>query len=114
VQIRIQCCIIYLNQGKGIPRSFALRFNDIINELKNLDAPELATLNKAVVTQAKILSNHNSALNKAKFSVGDQVKFRGRYSDEIGTIKRIKTKKAIIDTGASRNWDVPLSLLSAV
>jgi len=91
-----------------------LRFNDIINELKNLDETQLTTLNKAVVARAKILRNHNSAVNRIKFSVGDQVKFRGRHSDEIGTIKRIKTKKAIIDTGASRNWDVPLSLLSVV
>jgi len=87
-------------------------FYDIIKGLQSLTEEELQLINKTVVRNLKEKRNIKSAVNKAMFTVGDRVKFRGRSGDEVGTIVRIKTKKAIINTGpSSRDWDVPLGML---
>lgn len=44
---------------------------------------------------------------------GDKVSFSGAKSSGLvmGTIVRVKRKKAIVSVTGSRNWDVPLSML---
>jgi hypothetical protein len=97
------------NKGDG------MGFYDIIKGLQGLTEEELQLINKTVVRNLKEKRNIKSAANKAMFSVGDQVKFCDRSGFcEVGTIVRIKTKKAIIDTGSIRNWDVPMGMLKKV
>ena len=58
-----------------------------------------------------------AATNTARFSLkaGDQVYFEGSRSGKChGTIVRVKRKKAIVQVAGSRNWDVPLSMLTKV
>ena len=58
-----------------------------------------------------------AATNTARFSMkaGDKVYFEGSKAGKCyGTIVRVKRKKAIVQVAGSRNWDVPLSMLTKV
>ena len=85
----------------------------ILNDLRDMNEADLRTLNSAVVDQIKLLRNRDAALNRRIFSAGDRVKWNGRRGLTEGTIVRVKRKKAIVDVGVGRNWDVPLGMLSA-
>ena len=85
----------------------------MINDLQNMSDSDLRELNEAVVARLKFNRNRKAAVNRAAFEAGDRVKFTGRWGEVVGTIKRIKRKKAIVDTGELRCWDVPLGMLSA-
>lgn len=88
--------------------------NDMIKDLRSLEETDLRTLNAAVIDQIKLLRNRKNDDNRHVFKAGDRVKFDGRRGGMIGTVKRIKRKKAIIDTGELRCWDVPLGMLRRV
>lgn len=52
-------------------------------------------------------------MQKMKYTLypGDKVSFQGKKAGSvIGTIVRIKTKKAIVEV-SGQNWDVPLAML---
>lgn len=52
---------------------------------------------------------------KRLFKEGDIVSFSGRRSGSVtGTIVRVKRTKAIVQVAGSRNWDVPLSMMTKV
>ncbi len=85
----------------------------ILNDLRDLDETDLRTLNSAVIDQLKLLRNRNAAVNRRLFAAGDRVSFDGRGGYTEGTIVRVKRKKAIVDVGIGRNWDVPLGMLTA-
>ncbi len=87
---------------------------DILNNLTSLNEEELRTLNTAVVDQLKAIRNRNAAIKRTTLTVGQRVSWNGRNGYTEGTIVRVKRKKAICDVGYGRNWDVPLSMLSAV
>ena len=59
-----------------------------------------------------------TAATKAKkllFKEGDIVSFSGRRAGSVtGTIVRVKRTKAIVQVAGSRNWDVPLSMMTKV
>jgi hypothetical protein len=83
----------------------------ILNDLLDMDEADLQALNNACVSQIKSLRNRKSALNRHVFKAGDRVSWNGRRGNQVGTIVRVKRKKAICDVGAGRNWDVPLGML---
>lgn len=88
---------------------------EVLSNTGQFTDEELYAINTGVIGQLKFNRDRKAAANKVMFTVGDRVKFRGRTGDEVGTIVRIKTKKAIINTGpSSRNWDVPLGILKKV
>ena len=88
--------------------------NDILNNLSNLNESELRNLNSAVVGQLKAIRNRDAALKRHTLKVGDNVSWAGRGGKQTGTITRMKQKKAIVDVGAMRCWDVPFSMLTKV
>ena len=88
----------------------------ILNDLRDMDEADLRTLNSAVVDQLKLLRNRDAAVNRRLFKVGDRVSFDGRQGHTVGTIVRVKRKKALVsvDKGLRPgNWDVPLGMLAA-
>jgi len=86
----------------------------ILIDILDMDEADLRTLNHAAITQLKALRSRKTAINRHAFKEGDQVTFKGRAGNMIGTVKRVKRKKAIIDTGELRCWDVPLGMLALV
>jgi hypothetical protein len=88
--------------------------NEIMNNLSDLNEPELRALNKAVIDRMKSLRNREAALKRRTLRAGDRVSWDGRRGYTEGTIVRVKRKKAICDVGSGRNWDVPLNMLTAV
>lgn len=91
-----------------------MSYQEIITGLRSLSEIELQSLNYAVCDQIKQIRNAESARKRCLFKAGDRVSFNGRRGYHEGTIVRVKQKKAIINTGEFRNWDVPLNMLSAV
>ena len=83
----------------------------ILNDLLDMDENDLRELNNACVSQLKAMRSRKSALNRHVFKTGDRVTWNGRRGNQVGTIVRVKRKKAICDAGAGRNWDVPLGML---
>jgi len=86
---------------------------NVLSNTNQFTDEELRAINTAVIDQLKFNRNRKAAVNRAAFEAGDRVKFTGRRGVVVGTIKRIKRKKAIVDTGELRCWDVPLGMLSA-
>ena len=91
---------------------------DVLQNLTQLTDDELRKINAAVINQLKSNRNRKAAVNRAAFQAGDRVQFIGRRGKMIGTIKRVKRKKAIVSCDAidcrfPGNWDVPLGMLSA-
>jgi hypothetical protein len=87
--------------------------NQVIRILNTFTDDDLTALNRAVVTQIKTRRSAVSAINRHLFKAGDVVKWSGRNGPSKGTIIRVKQKKAIVDAGPGRNWDIPLAMLSA-
>jgi hypothetical protein len=90
----------------------------MINDLDNMTDNQLHELNNAIIAQLKFNRDRKAAVNRAAFEAGDRVQFIGRHGKMIGTIKRVKRKKAIVSCDAidcrfPGNWDVPLGMLSA-
>ena len=62
-------------------------------------------------------TRRNKKTEAARFSLktGDKVYFEGAKAGKCyGTIVRVKRKKAIVKVSGSRNWDVPLNMLTKV
>lgn len=91
-----------------------MSYHEILSGLHSLSEGELRSLNFAVCDQLKRMRNAESARKRFLFKAGDKVSFNGRRGYHEGTVVRVKRKKAIINTGEFRNWDVPLNMLSAV
>ena len=90
-----------------------MQLSNIINELDNLDINQLRILNGAVYDRLKNVRDRDSALKRRTLRAGDKVSWTGRNGYTEGVIVRVKRKKAICDVGHGRNWDVPLSMLTA-
>lgn len=88
--------------------------SEILNKIEKLDNDQLQQLNHAVVRRLKINRDHDAVIKRQTLCEGDRVSWAGRQGRQEGTIVRIKRKKAICDIGAGRNWDVPLSMLTAI
>ena len=71
-------------------------------------------LNSAVYDRLKNVRDRDSALKRRTLRAGDKVSWTGRNGYTEGVIVRVKRKKAICDVGHGRNWDVPLSMLTAI
>jgi len=91
-----------------------MELSNIISELHNLDSNQLRVLNSAVCNQLSAIRDRDSALKRRTLRAGDKVSWNGRGGYTEGTIVRVKRKKAICDVGHGRNWDVPLSMLTAI
>ena len=64
-----------------------------------------------IAKENKLRQKKRTRNMKSTLSAGDTVSFNGRKSGlVIGTIVRIKTKKAIVEVNGQR-WDVPMSML---
>ena len=75
-------------------------------------------LNKAwslLNEERKVRRDRASSKNRYTLKAGDSVSFTNNRTNRTmtGEIVRVKTKKAIVRV-AGGNWDVPLSMLSAV
>ena len=89
---------------------------NVIEDLGQFTDEELRAINTAVIKQLKSNRNRKAAVNRAAFEAGDRVKWSGRRGEQVGTIVRVKRKKAIVSVDEGRlpgNWDVPLGMLSA-
>ena len=91
-----------------------MELTNILNELHTLNGDQLRSLNRAVCDQMSSIRDRDSALKRRTLRAGDQVSWNGRGGYTEGTIVRVKRKKAICDVGTGRNWDVPLSMLTAI
>ena len=90
-----------------------MTYTQILTNLSTLSESELRSLNHAVCDQLKAIRNQEAALARHLFKAGDKVSWDGRRGYTEGTIVRVKRKKAIVNTGEFRNWDVPLNMLRA-
>ena len=70
---------------------------------------ELQDINSTIVSILKADRKAKVAKAKAKFKVGDKVKFQHM----TGTIKKINRTKCVVDTGGLRSWSVPMTMLRA-
>ena len=71
---------------------------------------ELRDINGTIVTILKAGRKAKVAEAKAKFKVGDKVKFQHM----TGIIKKINRTKCVVDTGGIRGqWNVPMTMLRA-
>lgn len=86
---------------------------NVLNNTDQFTDEELRAINDAVIRQLKLNRSCKAAEARNTFKAGDRVKWTGRRGNQVGTIVRVKRKKAICDVGAGRNWDVPLGMLSA-
>ena len=89
---------------------------DVLEDLGQFTDAELREINAAVIRQLKFNRNCKAAAARNVFKAGDQVKWSGRRGEQVGTIVRVKRKKAIVSVDEGRlpgNWDVPLGMLSA-
>lgn len=86
----------------------------ISTELPTLTETQLRTLNRLVIDQLKSIRDIEAAEKRRVLREGDRVSWTGRNGYTEGTIVRVKRKKAIVDVGHARNWDVPLSMLTAI
>jgi hypothetical protein len=91
-----------------------MELSNILNELNGLNVDQLRILNNAVYDRLKDARNRDSAIKRRTLRAGDRVSWTGRNGYTEGVIVRVKRKKAICDVGSGRNWDVPLSMLTAV
>ena len=91
-----------------------MELTTILNELHTLNGDQLRSLNRAVCNQMSSIRDRDSALKRRTLRAGDKVSWNGRGGYTEGTIVRVKRKKAICESRAGRNWDVPLSMLTAI
>ena len=80
----------------------AISSNEEMNEVIDL-----------IKMKQKQLRNIKARNVKASIQVGDSVKVNGRNGLRIGTVEKIKVKKAIVMIDG-RLWDCPLTILEAV
>jgi uncharacterized protein YkvS len=80
----------------------AISSNEEMNEVIDL-----------IKMKQKQLRNIKARNVKASIQVGDSVKVNGRNGLRIGTVEKIKVKKAIVKIDG-RLWDCPLTILEAV
>ena len=79
----------------------AISSNEEMNEVIDL-----------IKMKQKQLRNIKARNIKASIQVGDSVKVNGRNGLRIGTVEKIKVKKAIVMIDG-RLWDCPLTILEA-
>ncbi len=91
-----------------------MELTNILNELHTMSGDQLRVLNRAVCNQMSSIRDRDSAIKRRTLRAGDKVSWTGRGGYTEGVIVRVKRKKAICDVGAGRNWDVPLSMLTAI
>ena len=90
-----------------------MTLSEALNGMSTMTELELSELNRAVCSELRQRRNAESARNRFLFKAGDKVSWSGRRGHHQGTIVRVKRKKAIVNTGEFRNWDVPLNMLTA-
>ena len=68
-----------------------------------------------IATEGKTRRSQATARARTQLGAGDKVYFEGNRSGKCyGIIVRVKKVKAIVQVAGSRNWDVPLSMLTKV
>ena len=68
-----------------------------------------------IAAEGKIRRERKTNTARYSLKAGDQVYFEGSRAGKChGTVVRVKRKKAIVQVAGSRNWDVPLSMLTKV
>ena len=96
-----------------------MSLNEIRTNLVSLSDEDLRALNRDLIGELKARRSLESARKRNLFSPGDRVTWSGRRGVSVGTIVRVKRKKAIVhvQNGIStipESWDVPLSMLESV
>jgi len=86
---------------------------NVIEDIGQFTDEELRAINDAVIRQLKFNRSRKADAARRTFKTGDRVKWSGRRGEQVGTIVRVKRKKAIVNVPPQGNWDVPLGMLSA-
>ncbi len=90
-----------MSTNKGILQTLLLTWTDA----------EVSEAWSMIAEEGKRRKNKRTKVMKSSLAAGDTVSFNGRRSGSVvGTIVRIKTKKAIVAVNG-QNWDVPLAML---
>lgn len=80
----------------------------IWTQIATMDKDQLDRTIGAVKTRQKTLSLAMSVT----FKVGDKVMFgKSTGPSHFGTVYKINRSKAVVDTGMSRKWNVPYSMM---
>ena len=66
-----------------------------------------------IIEAVKFKRTQNARVAARTLKIGDEVSFNGRNGLIVGTLEKIKIKKAIVVAGMTR-WNVPLAMLEAV
>jgi|TARA_Y100000034_G_scaffold120287_1_gene163027 dsDNA-specific endonuclease/ATPase MutS2 len=85
--------------------------NDIVDEIMQMDAGNIEQVINAVRGRREMLSIRA----KAKFRVGDRVKFFSskRQEEIVGTVHKINRKKIQVSVGIA-TWTVPPTMLTLI
>jgi len=87
---------------------------NLLKQIAKIDnSVDLNVVIDAIKAQRKIINNAKIAKAKNSLSAGMKVRVNGkRTGGQIGIIKQIKIKRAIVEI-EGRSWDCPLSILEA-
>ena len=91
-----------------------MSYRTTLADLPMLTESELRSLNRLVVSQLKTVRAIDCEEKRSILREGDRVSWSGRRGYHEGTIVRVKRKKAIVNTGEFRDWDVPLNMLKKI
>ena len=85
--------------------------NDVVDAIMQMDTDDIEHVINAVRSRRDMLS----IKAKARFRIGDRVKFFSRRNQEdvVGTVHKINRKKIVVSVGAI-SWTVPPTMLERV
>ena len=85
--------------------------NDVVDAIMQMDTDDIEHVINAVRSRRDMLS----IKAKARFRIGDRVKFFSRRNQEdvVGTVHKINRKKIVVSVGAS-SWTVPPTMLERI
>jgi hypothetical protein len=85
--------------------------NDVVDAIMQMDTDDIEHVINAVRSRRDMLS----IKAKARFRIGDRVKFFSRRNQEdvVGTVHKINRKKIVVSVGAS-SWTVPPTMLEGI
>ena len=85
--------------------------NDVVDAIMQMDTDDIEHVINAVRSRRDMLS----IKAKARFRIGDRVKFFSRRNQEdvVGTVHKINRKKIVVSVGVV-SWTVPPTMLSVV
>jgi hypothetical protein len=92
-------------------RHLMIDINDVVDAIMQMDTDDIEHVINAVRSRRDMLS----IKAKARFRIGDRVKFFSRRNQEdvVGTVHKINRKKIVVSVGAI-SWTVPPTMLERI